>query len=177
MFNAAFYRAMTPSAGAFLACVGACLFVSAFEDQSVRYAMLTIGFVSGVFALVATAFLARRRGLPPPSASERLLIWPPVIGEIAVFWILSATGVIGHDPRTFWLVALAITGIHFMPMYWSLGPAIVLLGGLCLASALTGFALEDAPLGLIIATDGAFKLVIGLMMFAGAFRSNRTALA
>lgn len=168
MFRPEFYRAMTPAAGALLACIGACLLVGAFQPNPVRLALMTTGLLAGVWAMAGTGILTRLRGLERPSSAEVTLAWPPVLAGIGILWLLL--GVLPPGERALWLAGLGVTALHLFPLYWSLGPAVVVLGGLCLANTLTGLAFAEYPLEAAIAGNGALMLVIGLMMFAGAFR-------
>lgn len=169
MLKQDFHRAMTPAGGAFLACIGAVLAVGAFESSPVRYQLLGLGFIAGFAGLAATAIFTRFFRNERPAVHEVLLVWPPVFAQIMTLW---AIGLYLPDERAIWLAALAVTGLHLLPMYWSFGPAIVILGLLCLSGAFVGFLFPGLPLASVIAADGGMKLVFGLMMFAGAFRSR-----
>jgi hypothetical protein len=82
--------------------------------------------------------------------------------------------------RALWLGAFAIVAVHFLPMYWSHGTRIALLGLACLAACAAGLMAPSIPLNWVLALDGALKLVFGLWMLSaivGTAKSLRGAAA
>ena len=157
---------MTPSGGAFLAAFGAGLIAFVLTPAELRTYVL-IGFVAfALVALVMVGAVARTR-IGAPTARQRWLVWPPVIVEAGVFWLLFRYS--NFDVRTGWIAANAIVAVHFLPMVWSFGPVIDVLGASCLAWAMAAWLYEPIPLPLVVAADGALKLVFGLVMLAAPF--------
>ncbi len=127
--------------------------------------------VTGIASCVLVAILSRFVfRLPKPSGMEMKLVWIPVVVEIAIFFLLSRF--VPMDERTLWIVALAVVGLHFLPMIWSYGPLIAILGVACLGVAAAGWLVPSIPLNWVIAIDGILKLVFGLVMLAGLFRGQ-----
>lgn len=165
MPKASLYRPMTPGGGAFLACVGALLIAGSMQPEKLGL-YLMVGFASGVVALVATVVTGIRLRHQRPSLFQRTIFVPIIALEIGA--MLLASQYLPHDMRTIWTAALIITGLHFLPMYWSFGWLIVALGVLCTAAACVG-GIFGLPLSAIVAIDGALKLAFGLAMFNGLF--------
>jgi hypothetical protein len=164
------YRPMTPGGGAFLICVGAALISAAFVPWTIGGQLLIAGFIIGALAIMAVSIIGRRRGLPKPSPRDIVLVWIPVAIEAAAFIFLVP--LVQDDFRSRMIVILAIVGAHFLPMVWSFGPMIAVLGVSCLGVAATGYLAPAIPTEALIATDGALKLCFGLAMFAALFRSS-----
>lgn len=162
------FRAMTPSGGAFLACIGAGLIGLAAAPPGIGLGLFIGGAAAGAAALVGIAIYSRTILGRRPTRTQVLLVWPPVLVEFAIFWALARWTAMGE--RTMWLAVLTIIALHLLPMVWSFGPLIVALGLSCLCIAGGGWAMPDAPLGWIIAADGALKLVFGVWMLSGLFR-------
>jgi hypothetical protein len=160
---------MTAGGGAFLICVGAALISAAFIPWAISGQILIAGFVIGALAIMVVSLVGRRRGLPKPSTRDIVLVWIPVAVEAAAFLFLVP--MVPNDFRARMIAILAIVGAHFLPMAWSFGPLIAVLGLCCLSVAAAGLLIPTIPAEVLIATDGALKLCFGLAMFAALFRS------
>ncbi|MEP7210680.1 MAG: DUF6609 family protein [Alphaproteobacteria bacterium] len=165
MFSVTLYRPMTPPGGVFLICVGALLIAGSMRTGSLGY-FLMAGFATGVVAMIVTIIVCIRLRLQRPSTFQRLIFVPIIFLEIAAMLVVQQF--LPHDVRTIWIAALIITGLHFLPMYWSFGWLIVGLGVLCTIAAAAG-ALLGLPLSAIVAIDGVLKVAFGLAMFSGLF--------
>lgn len=162
------YKPMTPGGGAFLVCVGAALISAAFVPWAIGGQLLLAGFIIGALAIMAVSIIGRRRGLPKPGMRDIVLVWIPVALEVAVFSFLMP--LLPNDFRARMIAAIAIVGAHFVPMAWSFGPLIAVLGLACLGVAAAGQLIPQIPAEALIATDGGLKLAFGLAMFAALFR-------
>lgn len=163
------YRPMTAGGGAFLMIVGAALISAAFLSWAIGGQILIGGFVAGALSIVAVSLIGRKRGLPKPSTRDIALVWIAVALEAAAFMLLLP--LLPVDFRTQMIAILAIVGAHFLPMAWSFGPLIAVLGLCCLGVAAAGQLVPAIPAAALIATDGALKLAFGAAMFAALFRS------
>jgi len=65
------------------------------------------------------------------------------------------------DVRTYWLWALGIVGLHFIPMAIAFGPIVLALGVACMANAAVGLAASSMPFLLIGTADGLLKVLLG----------------
>lgn len=154
---------MTPSGGAFLACVGAALMAYALTPSTVRMMVVAPILAAAVPALIGVAVLASRRGLKRPRRVQFAVLYPTIMVEFVAIWLIAPRL---HDLRTIWIVILGIVGAHFLPMYFSHGVRIAALGLACMAVALAGWLAPALPLAAVIATDGALKLAFGLWMLS-----------
>ena len=162
------YKPMTPGGGAFLVCVGAALVSAAFVPWAIGGQLLLGGFIVGALAIVVVSIIGRRRGLPKPATRDIVLVWIPVALEAAAFFFLLP--LVPDDFRIRMVAVIAIVGAHFLPMAWSFGSLIAVLGLACLGVAAAGWFAPAIPAEALIATDGLLKLAFGLAMFAALFR-------
>jgi hypothetical protein len=173
-FKTMAFKPMAPSGGAFLVFIGAGLIGFALGPLELRVKLFFGASVIGVVALIVVSALGRiLRRTRPPTRAEMLLVWPPVAAEFALMLWLTIYSQLHLEERPAWLLSLAIVGVHFLPMIWSFGPAIALLGLSCLATAGAGWAFPEAPLAWIIGLDGTLKLGFGAWMFSSLLQPAR----
>jgi hypothetical protein len=162
------FMPMTPGGGAFLACVGAALMTSPLLPSTMSGTALLAGFALGIAALIAASVAGRLRGLPKPATHQMMLVWIPVVAEMAIFFLVFPQ--LTLDERTRVIAVIAVVGAHFLPMIWSFGPLIAWLGLACISIAAAGLLAPQLPIGVVIAIDGLLKLSVGLVMLGALFR-------
>lgn len=135
----------------------------------------------GLIAGLAAGFIVSRRAAATvrpywgrPSLSQ-LRVLVSVIGlEMTIFSLLGASGAFAHMAHSMMFeITLAIVGFHFLPMRWTHGPLMPLLGAAVLMW-LGGGVMMHLPLPVIAAGDGLLKLGFGLAMAWPLIKSATT---
>jgi hypothetical protein len=124
---------------------------------------LIAGLAAGFIVARRAAAIVRPRWGRPSLGQLRVLVG--VIGlEMTIFSLLGASGAFAHMAHAPMLeITLAIVGFHFLPMRWSHGPLMPVLGAAVLAWLGAGVTMH-LPLPVIAAGDGLLKLGFGLAM-------------
>jgi hypothetical protein len=137
-------------------------------NQGLHGPVFFLGFIAGVVGILLNRRLRERVGYGQPAKEQRVAMWFAIGLQAVLFTILGQLHTL--DTRTFWLVALLIVGVHFLPMARLHGPTAAILGGLCMLNAVVGLLVPSIPfLGLGI-VDGLLKIVFGVWMFTAASR-------
>lgn len=153
---------MTAAAGAGIT-IGACL------DAPGRG--LAIGLVLGFVLARRAASLVRPRWGAPSTAQLRVLVLT-IGAEVAIFSTLGASGFFQHAaPLIVWQTTATIVGLALLPMRFSYGPLMPVLG--LSALAWLGLCLEaHASLPVMAMGDGLIKLGFGLYMARPLWRAT-----
>jgi hypothetical protein len=125
-------------------------------------AMLSLGF-------------ARRGAAARPSRTQVAALLGAIALEFGLFVLLGLLVPVTpqSDPRLWWLSALTIVGVHFLPMGLTFGPEAAALGALCLINAGAGLVFPDLPFTGTALLDGALKVAFGAWLFLAPSRSAR----
>ena len=134
---------------------------------------LIAGMGAGVVVARRAAVYVRPRWGRPSMTQLRVLV--SVIGlEMTIFSLLGASGAFAHMAHGMMFeIALAVVGFHFLPMRWSHGPLMPLLGTAVLVWLGAGVA-THLPLPVIAAGDGLLKLGFGTAMAWPLMKSATT---
>jgi uncharacterized membrane protein len=149
------------SGGLLAACSGIGIIVGGLLG-SPGYGLIA-GMAAGFIVARRAAAIVRPRWGRPSMSQLRVLIG--VIGlEMTIFSLLGASGAFAHIAHAaMFEITLAIVGFHFLPMRWSHGPLMPLLGAAVLVWLGAGVTMH-LPLPVIAAGDGLLKLGFGLAM-------------
>jgi hypothetical protein len=133
--------------------------------------VLLIGATIAMLSLV----FARRWAAARPSRTQVAALVGAIALELGLFVLLGLFVPITpqSDPRLWWLSALTIVGVHFLPMGLTFGPEVAALGVLCMINAAAGFAFPAVPFSGTALLDGTLKVVFGAWLFLAASRSAR----
>lgn len=153
---------MTAAAGAGIA-IGACV---GTPGRGLVFGLL-LGFV---LARRAASLVRPRWGVPSMAQLPVLVL--TIGAEVAVFSVLGASGFFQHAaPLAVWQATATIVGLALLPMRFSHGPLMPLLG--LDALAWLGLCLEaHAPLTVMAVGDGLVKLGFGLYMARPLWRAT-----
>lgn len=132
--------------------------------QTFNGPIFALGFILGIGGILINRRVRASLAFGETSKRQRTAMWAGV-GLQAVLFIILANGFPNLDPRTFWLAALIIVGIHLFPFSLLHGPRAAFLGVLCIASAVLGVLLIGVPFWVFGVIDGVLKLLFGLWMF------------
>lgn len=124
---------------------------------------LIAGMAAGFIVARRAAAIVRPRWGRPSVTQLRVLVG--VIGlEMTIFSLLGASGTFAHTAHgAMFEITLAVVGLHFLPMRWSHGPLMPLLGVAVLMWLGAGVTMH-LPLPAIAAGDGLLKLGFGAAM-------------
>lgn len=161
---------MVRGGGSFLFLIGTGLLLGVLTavDEPVNTRPFLWGAALG---LISIPVVRRRWRLGSPTLRQVIALVGSICMQLVFFALLSR--MLGADPlpRDRWLYSLLIVGIHFLPMYWSFGPRIVLLGVLSICTAGIGLLSPGIPFVVLGSIDAALKIVFGLWMFLTPARS------
>lgn len=154
---------MVRSGGLFVFFVGAGIALGALFGKKSLVPLLVTG---GAAAVISQIVLGRRLTAPlgEPTFWQNLAL----IGAIVLEMI--AVGVVAYvfreaAPRTFWLWILLAVGFHLFIIAIAQGPALLLLGLLCVLNAFCGLRWRGIPFSIFWFIDGALKMIVGGWMF------------
>lgn len=150
------------SGGLFLAIMGLAMVMATFLGSG-QGANLTMFF--GGTTLAILSFPALRSKLSYGKVSKKqtvALIAAIVFGALLLTTICPRFEMSGE--RVYWLVTLLLVGVHFLPMTWTFGPSMALLGTLCIVNAGFGLLFPKIPFMFSGVADGTLKLAIGITM-------------
>ena len=86
--------------------------------------------------------------------------------QVVLLAVMGRTLPRGTAEHVRWLWVSMIVGIHFLPMAFSFGPRMLLLGTACIANAVLGLLLQDLPYEIFGVLDGCLKVGFGFWLFA-----------
>lgn len=151
------------SAGLFLLVIGAGLLAGLYVGGREPIHRPTF-FVATALGFTALFAFADRLSFGPPRRKQLLALAGAIALEIALLTALSL-----FMPRTsardYWLWTLFIVGVHFLPMAYTFGPAMVALGSACMVVAFLGLA-SAIPFSVAGSIDGLLKMVFGAAMLS-----------
>lgn len=156
-----FVKPMTAGGGAFLVIAGIALIGFALLPAPLKFQFLGGGFALGAVAIVV-ASVVYRGVAGKPSRQQVLILWLTIAVEVLLIAVLVPQL---SDERSMWLALLGIVGLHLLPMYWTHGVLIAVLGLANLIVVATAWRLRDIPLQWVIEIDGLLKLAFGVWMF------------
>jgi hypothetical protein len=131
--------------------------------------------LAGAAIAMLSLVFARRWTAARPSRTQRAALLGGIALELGLFVLLGYFGppTPQSDPRLWWLSALTIVGVHFLPMGLTFGPEVAALGVLCTINAVAGIVFPDVPFSGTALLDGTLKVVFGAWLFLAASRSAR----
>lgn len=118
-------------------------------------------FLAGVVPAIGFLLLARRLSPATPAPAQARALMAAIALEIVLFVALGAVVDPAAAPRSWWLCACLIVGIHFVPMVRAFGPPMLVLGALCSGYAALGLLMPGVPFAALGLLDGLTKLAIG----------------
>ena len=147
------------SGGLFLLIVGAGLLAaiafsgSALVDYRIFFAALAVAMVS--------LFFADRPSTGPPTRLQIAALVFAVTLEGVLFGSMNRFLPPGTEEHVRWLWVSIIVGVHFIPMAICFGPALLVLGGSCIATAAAGLMMPNVRYEVFGVIDGLLKVVVG----------------
>jgi hypothetical protein len=155
---------MARSGGSFLVLLGLGLLIGVLT--ATNGVINTRPFIIGaVLGLISIPVVRRTWRLGTPTRWQILALILAICLELALFAVLQSVLQSGTTERNRWLWALGIVGVHFIPMYWTFGPRILVLGLLSAATAATGLVSHQAPFALFASADAVLKIGFGIWLF------------
>lgn len=159
--------------GLFLAFMGSGIGLGvAFRGRDpINVPVLLAGAAIAMLSLV----FARRWTAARPRRTQVAALLGAIALELGLFVLLGLFVPVTpqSDPRLWWLSALTIVGVHFLPMGLTFGPEVAALGVLCTINAVAGLVFPDLAFSGTVLLDGALKLGFGAWLILAASRSAR----
>ena len=153
---------MIRSGGLFVVFAGVGIVVGTFAGGA-QAASRPIFFIATGIGLTLLFALGDRLSYGSPSRTQLVALYGAILLEILLFVALPVF-LRTSSARVFWLWALVVVGVHFLPMGVAFGPAIGLLGGLCILNAGAGLLLSRVPFLVFGVVDGLLKMAFGMRM-------------
>jgi hypothetical protein len=150
--------------GLFLTCIGTGCVVGILlrGDHPINVTAALFGAAAGVILLV----FGRRWVSGSPAPLQLCALGGAIALEMVLFAALGAKMNPQTNPREWWLLALVIVGIHFLPMGLAFGRPVVILGLFCICNAGAGLYFDSLPFATVALLDGALKIGTGGLMFS-----------
>ncbi len=122
-----------------------------------------IFFAATALGFTALFALAKRLAYGSPTRNQIIALVAAIALEVALLSALSFL-LPKTTARNYWLWTLLVVGIHFLPMGYTFGPKVALLGSACIVNASVGLRV-DLPFLVFGILDGLLKMGFGLAMF------------
>jgi hypothetical protein len=148
--------------GLFLILIGLTIVIATLLGGN-EAANLPVFYIGTGLGLTALFVLAKPLSYGPPTRIQVFALIGAILLEVLLF-ILSGLLLNGSTARTFWLAALFIVGLHFLPMSLTFGRWMLPLGLLCLANAGLGLWWVNVPFWPFGLIDGLLKIAFGAAM-------------
>lgn len=156
------------SGGLFLILVGITLLLSlVFADGNLVNQMI---FVIGITISILSFFTVKYFSHGRPSRHQIIALGFALLLELILSILLINIVPQGTSERNMWLYGFIIVGIHFLPMAYSFGSIMLILGTGCLVNATLGLLIPQFPYEVFGIIDGMLKLEIGVILFTGIKR-------
>ena len=156
---------LRPCGGAFIALVGMGMVAGiALRGQSPINGYCVI---AGFALAMLSQFFAKRWSTGKPTKRQAFGLIGAIVLESILFIAFANIypNLLDQNPVRWWLIALILVGVHFLPMALAFGRPAAILGILCIAIASTGLVLPVLPFAAIALFDGALKIGFGGWMF------------
>ena len=142
--------------------------------SAVGSVMNTKPFIAGaVLGLISIPIVRRTWWLGSPSRLQVAALAFAICMEIALFAALRQLLPSDTTERDRWLWSLIIVGVHFIPMYWTFGLRILVLGVSCASAAAIGLASHRVPFAIFGSLDAVLKIGFGAWLFCTAANPRR----
>ena len=156
---------LRPGGGAFIALVGMGMVAGvALRGQSPINGYCVI---AGFALAMLSQFFAKRWSTGKPTKRQAFGLIGAIVLESILFIAFANLypDMLDQDPVRWWLIALILVGVHFLPMGIAFGRPAAILGILCIAIATTGLVSSVLPIAAIALLDGVLKIGFGGWMF------------
>jgi hypothetical protein len=155
---------MVRSGGLFILLVGLGILAGAALGEH----HLVLPLIVGASLAIIAQGVFRNRLVRPLGSPTRFQV-TALIGAIILEMIITA--VVAYEfhfrqSRSFWLWILLVVGGHFMIIAIAQGRLPFLLGVACVANAVVGLWLPQAPLVIFWSIDGVMKIIVGSLMLS-----------
>ena len=155
---------MVRSGGLFILLVGLGILAGAALGEN----HLLPPLIVGAFLAIIAQSVFRSRLVRPLGSPTRFQV-TALIG--AIILEMNTTAVVAYEfhfrqSRSFWLWILLVVGGHFLIIAIAQGRLPFLLGVACVANAVVGLWLPQAPLAIFWSIDGVLKIIVGSLMLS-----------
>jgi hypothetical protein len=152
--------------GLFLQVMGVTIIVATLlgGDQLLHPGVFFPGMIASIAGVLLNRRLRNRLAYGELSLRQRRLMLA-ALGLEAIGFPVLWFAYWGHDMHLYWLLALLLVGLHFLPFGLVHGPEMALLGVLCMLNAAAGLLIGGIPFVVTGLVDGLLKLILGTRMF------------
>ena len=165
------------SCGLWLILVGAVLGVSLIFGG--KFIANPVIFLAGYYAsfYIANVNKKIRAKLSdgPASPFQIKMIFVSIALLFILMFCIAGPFIPSWNWRMIWLGVSLATGVHFLIFYFVHGRSMTVLGALCIAIAVSGYAVSSVPTAIFLTADGLLKLGFGIWMlfFSKPTRARR----
>lgn len=161
------------SCGLWLILVGAVIIASLVFGG--RFIVNPIIFLAGYYVSFFIANVNRKVRAKlsdgPTSQFQIKMIYFGIAALFILMFFIAGPFIPSWNWRMIWLGVSLATGVHFLIFYFVHGRSMTVLGALCIAIAVSGYAVSSVPAAIFLTADGLLKLGFGIWML---FFSNPT---
>ncbi|MWV45665.1 hypothetical protein GRF59_18795 [Paenibacillus sp. HJL G12] len=152
--------------GAWLIWVALVIFAGlmAGGDQLILMPVFSFGYVIGIFGILGNKMVNRKLSYGKPSRLQNRMLLFSIILMFVLMVLIGGPHFGDGNYRLIWLGAFLAIGLHFIPMAWVHGPAMLVIAVLLTADALYGMLDEGVSFHLIAYIDIGIKLVFGIYL-------------
>lgn len=156
------------SCGLWFTLVGAVLMVSLIFGGS--FIVNPIIFLAGYYVSFYIANVNKKVRAKfsdgPASPFQIKMIFGCIALLFVLMFLIAGPFIPSWNWKMIWLGVSLATGIHFLPFYFVHGRVMIVIGILCIITAVMGYTVTAVPTSIFLMADALIKLVFGIGMLA-----------